>query len=116
MPATWQDVLKIGLALPGVEEGTSYGTPALKVAKKFLTRLRTEDGSIVVMMPMDEREIKMEAAPEIYHITDHYRSWPTVLVRLSNVPKKELAALLTRAWENAAPKKLLAAAAKHARG
>lgn len=28
---TWDDVVQIGLRLPGVEVGTSYSTPALRV-------------------------------------------------------------------------------------
>jgi uncharacterized protein YPO0396 len=40
---TFDDVCAIALAWPGVERGTSYGTPALKVKGKLLTRLR-EDG------------------------------------------------------------------------
>lgn len=105
MSASWKDVAAIGLALPGVNEGTSYGTPALRVAKAFLTRFRPEDGSIVIKLPIDERDIRIEAAPAIYFITDHYKAWPAVLVRLSKVSKAELKVLLTRAWRDAAPKK-----------
>ena len=109
MAATWKDVQDIGATLPGVVEGTSYGTPALRAGKTFLTRLRHEDGSIVVKMAMDEREIKMQAAPDIYHITEHYRAWPTVLVRLSKVSRRELKGLLERSWREVATKKMLAA-------
>ena len=35
---TFDDVRKIALAWPEVEDGTSYGTPALKVRKKLLAR------------------------------------------------------------------------------
>jgi len=109
MAATWKDVQEIGATLPGVVETTSYGTPSLKAGKVFLTRLRSEDGSLVVKMPMDEREIKMQAAPDIYHITEHYRAWPTVLVRLSKVSRRELKGLLERSWREVATKKMLAA-------
>jgi hypothetical protein len=40
---TFDDVRKISLVWPEVEDGTSYGTPALKVRKKLLARLK-EDG------------------------------------------------------------------------
>lgn len=40
---TWDTVREIALELPDVEEGTSYGTPALKVKKKLFVRLK-EDG------------------------------------------------------------------------
>ncbi len=108
MSASWKDVVTCAADLPGVVEGTSYGTPALKVGKAFLTRLRSEDGSIVIKMPIDERDMRMEAAPDIYFITDHYKAWPAVLVRLAQVSKPELKALLARAWRDAAPRKLVA--------
>jgi hypothetical protein len=40
---TFDDVRTIALAWPEVEDGTSYDTPALKVRKKMLARLK-EDG------------------------------------------------------------------------
>ena len=109
MSASWKDVVALTKALPGVVEGTSYGTPALRVAKTFMTRLRTEDDSIVIKLPIDERDMRIAAAPDIYFITDHYKAWPAVLVRLATVSKSELEAVLERAWRDAAPKKLLQA-------
>ncbi|HEX5139945.1 MAG TPA: MmcQ/YjbR family DNA-binding protein, partial [Dehalococcoidia bacterium] len=37
---TFDDVIRLAADLPGVETGTSYGTPALRVGKKFMCRLR----------------------------------------------------------------------------
>ena len=45
---TYETAVRLAMALPGVEEGTSYGTPSLKVRKKLLTRLR-EDGETLVV-------------------------------------------------------------------
>ena len=45
---TFDDIRKLALAWPEVEDGTSYGTPALKVRKKLLVRLK-EDGDSLVM-------------------------------------------------------------------
>jgi hypothetical protein len=39
----YDDVKALALNLPGVEEGTSYGTAALKVKGKLFVRLK-EDG------------------------------------------------------------------------
>ncbi|HEX5478690.1 MAG TPA: hypothetical protein VFY79_03110 [Dehalococcoidia bacterium] len=51
---TFGDVRKIMLALPGVTEGTSFGTPAFKVRGKFLSRLREDD--VLVLKPVDDIE------------------------------------------------------------
>ncbi len=45
---TFDDVRKFALAWPEVEEGTSYGTPALKVRRKMLARLKEDKDSLVV--------------------------------------------------------------------
>jgi hypothetical protein len=50
---TFDDVRKLALAWPEVEDGSSYGTPALKVRKKMLVRLR-EDGDSLVMPSVPE--------------------------------------------------------------
>jgi hypothetical protein len=74
MACTWNDVVTFASTLPGTVEGTSYGTPALRVGKTFLTRYRPEDDSIVIKLPIEERDMRIAAAPAIYFITEHYRS------------------------------------------
>ncbi len=80
----FDDVRNIALAWPEVEDGTSYGTPALKVRKKMLVRLK-EDGDTLVMpgVPPDERDMLVESQPKVFFFTDHYRDYPMVLIRLS---------------------------------
>ena len=106
-PVTFETVRQLALALPGVEEGKSWGTPAFRVGKKFLARLR-EDGDLVVRVEFAAREVLRGAAPETFHITDHYRDYPAVLVRLSKVDPDDLRDLLEEAWRRNASKKLLA--------
>ena len=104
---TYATVIRLGLELPGVEESTSYGTPALKVRGKLLVRLR-DDGDLVVLVEPTVRAILLEARPEAFFITDHYRDTPAVLVRLSKVRLAELRELLEAEWRRVAPKRLVA--------
>ena len=108
-----QRLRKAAFALPEVEEGTSYGTPAFKVRKKFLCRVKDTD-TIVLMCPIEEKELLMAAAPDIYHETDHYRGWPAVLIRIRAISDEELRHRLALAWKMQAPKKLVAATPKPA--
>jgi hypothetical protein len=101
---TYDTVRRIGLTLPGVEESTSYGTPALKVKCKLMVRLRPDLDSIVLKMPFDERDELMHADPETYYITDHYERYPWVLVRLSMVGESALISLLQTARASALEK------------
>ena len=107
-PVTFDTVRQLALALPGVEEGKSWGTPAFHVGKKFLARLR-EDDILVVRVEFAAREVLMGAAPETFFITDHYRDYPAMLVRLSKVDPDDLRRLLEEAWRRNASKRLLAA-------
>ncbi|MDR6293077.1 hypothetical protein E9232_005622 [Inquilinus ginsengisoli] len=104
---TFDDVCAIALAWPGVERSTSYGTPALKVKGKLLTRLREDGETLVVGVGFDEREMLMEAEPEVFHITPHYRDWPMVLMRLPKADPGAVEALLLRRWRAVAPKRLV---------
>lgn len=94
--------------LPGLEEGTSYGTPSLKVQGKFLLRVREPD-VIAIMCSLEEKAFLIETVPAIYFETDHYKGWPAVLIRLSKIKDDELAHRIGVAWRLQAPKKLVAA-------
>ncbi|MGA8442549.1 MAG: MmcQ/YjbR family DNA-binding protein [Candidatus Sulfotelmatobacter sp.] len=77
-------VRKIGLALPGVEESTAYGSPALKVRGKLLacvpSHRSAEPGSLAVRVGFDDRAELLAAAPDVYYVTDHYLNYSVVLV------------------------------------
>lgn len=105
---TFETVRQILLALPGVEEGTSYGTPGFRVRKKFLARLREDGETIAVRVDYDERDFRMQGDPEAFFITEHYRRHPAVLVRMSAVQPDDLRNFLVHAWRGVAPKRLVA--------
>src|ERR1700688_2070535 len=91
-------VRKIGLALPGVEESTAYGSPALKVHGKLMACIAinrsAEPGSLVVRVEFDDRTELLAADPNVYYVTDHYIPYNAVLVRLSRVKADVLRDLL----------------------
>ena len=103
--STFEDVRKAALAMPGVEDGTSYGTPALKAKKKLMVRLKEEGDVIVVKMPFDLRAELMEGDPETYFLTDHYTAYEWVLVRLGRLPPSALPDLLRTAYRAATVRK-----------
>ena len=97
---------KIALSFDGAEKGTSYGHPAIVIAKSFFTRHRAEDNSAVIVLgSLDEREMLLEVEPETFHITPHYKNYPVVLVRLEKIDAKALRGLLTRQWLKRTAKK-----------
>ena len=107
---TFDDIRKLTLVWPEVEDGTSYGTAALKVRKKLLARLKEDGDSLVVLgVPLDEREMLIESQPKIFYFTDHYKDYPIVLVRLSKAKRGSVEPLLRRRWRELASKAALKA-------
>lgn len=99
---------RLALSLPGVEEGTCYGTPGFRVKGKFMARVWEDGETLVVKCGDDERDIWMQIDPDTFFVTDHYRGYPAVLVRLPLVDPAALREVLEQAWRLNAPKKLVA--------
>ncbi|HEY9218572.1 MAG TPA: MmcQ/YjbR family DNA-binding protein [Phenylobacterium sp.] len=104
---TPEEVRQLVLSFPETEEGMSYGRPSFKVKGKFFTRIRAEDDSLVLLeVPFDEREMLMEVDPETFHITPHYKDYPSVLARIESLDPGSLRNFLERRWRKVVPKKL----------
>ena len=104
----FETVRKAGLALPDVEATTRYdGSPVLKLGGSFMAGLAThrsaEPGTLVVRTGFEEREWLLDDAPETYYLTDYYRSYPLVLVRLSRIDGDALRDLLSVSWRLTLP-------------
>lgn len=101
-PLTFDDVCKMAEALEGVEIGTTYGTPALKVRGKVFACIAinrsAEPGTLVAVVGFEERDRLLEADPATYYLKDHYRDSPSILVRLARVHPDALRDLLRMAW------------------
>lgn len=103
LSAVFERLKQAARTLPDIVETTSYGTPALKVGKKLLTRVKDAE-TAVVMCPLDEKEMLLQAAPDIYFETDHYKGWPALLIRMEAASDDELRHRLERTWLTQAPK------------
>ena len=105
MAMTFDDVLALASTLPGVEESTSYGTRAIKVKGKLMARLKEDGTTLVLAMDHVNRGLLLRDQPQIFFLTDHYRDYPWVLVRLSAVKRPQMRELVGDAWERVASKK-----------
>jgi hypothetical protein len=98
------------MAFPEVVEGSTYGKPSYLAFGKFLTRLRAEDDSLVLLeVSFDEREMLMEVDPATFHFTAHYKDYPSVLARVAGLEKEQLRGFIDRRWRKIAPKRWLKA-------
>jgi len=99
-PDAFEVVKAVGLTLPDVEATTKYdGSPVLKRGGSFMAGVAThpsaEPGTLVVRADVEERERLLEEAPETYYLTEYYRRYPLVLVRLSRIDRDALRDLLS---------------------
>jgi len=91
-------VRRIARSLSDVEESTSPRGTGFKVRGKLLAceaiHKSAEPNSLMVRITTDDRELLLATEPNTYYLTDHYRGYPAVLVRLSKVSRKALRELL----------------------
>lgn len=108
-PLTFSTVRKIAHELPGVEDGTAYGSPALKVRGQLLACIpihrSAEPHSLAVRVDMTDRAHLLAEAPDTYYVTDHYIPYAAVLVRLSRVNAALLRDLFAMSYKFVTAKK-----------
>lgn len=119
--ASWDDVRRIALGLPGTAGGTSYGNTAWKVKDKLFVWERplrnsdletlgdsAPDGEILGarVEHLVAKEAMIADEPEIYFTTPHFDGHPIVLARLDAISEPDLEELIVEAWLCRAPKKL----------
>ena len=94
-------VRELGLGLPGVEESTMYGSPALKLKGKMLACMTTnkaaDPDSLAVQVGFVNRDLLVAKDPKTYYLRKHYEGYPVVLVRLSVIARNELREILEMA-------------------
>jgi hypothetical protein len=100
---------QLALDLPGIEEGSSYGTPAFRCRGKILARFHQDGESLVLKVEYATREVLMGKHPQTFYVTEHYRCYPLMLVRMANVELPLLQVLIEDAWRSLASKRDIAA-------
>ncbi|WP_100446635.1 MmcQ/YjbR family DNA-binding protein [Glycomyces xiaoerkulensis] len=104
---TWDDVVAIAKRYPAVEETTSWRTPSLKVAGRFLARLRTEaDGALAIACDPSEKAALLASGDEAFFTTPHYDGYNLILIDLAKVERARLTELIEDAWSIKAPAKV----------
>jgi hypothetical protein len=106
---SFETVRAVGLTLPNVRATTKYdGSPVLKLGGCFMAGLAThpsaEPNTLVVRYDDEEREWLLADAPETYYLTDYYRRYPLLLVRLSRIDRDALCDVLSVSWRLTASK------------
>ena len=108
--ADWDVVRELALSFPEVEASTS-GRVAFSVrGKGFAWEARERDGGgLAVRVDREEKDLILDADPDVYFTSPHYRGFPAVQIRVEAIGREELHARLEDAWLIQAPKRLAAA-------
>ena len=100
--APFDRVRRLGREFAGVEEGTSYGSPALKVGGKMFACIpvdkSAEPNTLAVRMSFVERDLRVKMEPDVYYLKPHYTNYPCVLARLNKLTDSALRELLETGW------------------
>ncbi|WP_159712752.1 MmcQ/YjbR family DNA-binding protein [Geminicoccus flavidas] len=94
---TLEELGRLLAELPGVAQGSSYGTPAWRLHRRLLARLREDGRTLVLCVDPNRREQLLASRPDLFHLTEHYRPHPYVLVVLPMITTDELRPLLAEA-------------------
>jgi hypothetical protein len=119
--ASWDDVRRIALSLPETSEQSSRGLASWRVRDKgfvWQRPLRSSDlralGEAAPTGPILGARVEHLGAkaalladnPNVYFTTPHFDGYPSVLVRLGQIPPDELEELIVEAWLARAPARL----------
>lgn len=106
---SFERIEALAARFPGIESGTSYGTPALRAGGKLLLRMHDREDAIVLLLESVELQQALIAEdPMAFFITDHYAGYPAVLVR-PTIEEGRFLELLEARWRQVARKRDLAA-------
>ena len=118
--ASWDDVRRIALALPGASERVSRDLrqwvvrDRLFVWERPLRRTDLEalgddapEGPILGarVEHVGAKEALLAADPGVFFTTPHFDGYPAVLVRLGEIGVEDLEEVIVEAWLNRAPKR-----------
>ena len=92
---TRTEARKIALSVPGTREKLYFNKPSIFHGDDFVAVVHDKHPAVVLRVSSIEmRDMMLEAEPALFYITDHYKNWPGLLVRLEALDRAILKALI----------------------
>ncbi len=98
-PRDWNGLVSYAATLPGTELSSHYGKPAVKVDGRAMLGTAREEGSFVLHIDLDTKQILIETDPKTFWQTPHYEGCPCLLVRYDSADPERVLAMVRRSWE-----------------
>ncbi|MBS0233842.1 MAG: MmcQ/YjbR family DNA-binding protein [Proteobacteria bacterium] len=98
-PLDWNSIVSYAIRLPGAELSSHYGKPAVKVDGRAMLGTAREEGSFVLHIDLDTKQILLETDPKTFWQTPHYEGWPCLLVRYDSADPERVLTMVQRSWE-----------------
>ena len=106
---TWDEVRALALALPEVEEKTSFRSPAFAVRGRTFAGISRHEGAIWTRCDPEERPLLVASNELLYRLTPHFERSPAhLLIWLEHATTEDVRERLLDAWSIQAPKRLAA--------
>lgn len=96
------DVRRLALALPGIEEVSHWGVAAFRTKRRIFITLRPAEQKAMFHLTEEHQEILFEARPEAFEPL-HWGKVTRAFLNLKKIPVRELEALVREAADYAAP-------------
>jgi hypothetical protein len=107
---TTADALRrAALSLPEAEERETWGHPTFRVRDKMFATLSDDGRSGTVKATREEQAALVAAAPETFGVPAYVGRHGWVSIELATADPAEVRELVTEAWRQTAPKRLVAA-------
>ena len=92
---TKDEAWRIILAVPGAENRLWFNQPSGFLHDRFLAKVHHKEPAVTLQVgSLEMRDMMLEAEPVLFYVTDHYRKFPFLLIRLETLTRKVLQEIL----------------------
>jgi hypothetical protein len=103
--ATFAELKRFGLALPGTESYLHLGQPALRANRKMFALWWAPDKTTILKLERHHQQMLFEVRPDVFtRCKVGTGAWS--YVNIGKIDRDELKALVTEAWTQVVPKKI----------
>ncbi len=103
---TAEDVRRLALSLPEVEERPTWGEATFRVRNKIFVLLSANGQQAGVKASPEDQDALIRMDPETFAVAHYTGRFGWVTVQLASVDPTDMRQLVTEAWRRTAPKGL----------